>query len=187
MFINKRGYWEGLAAESKHIYDNVLGEGLVRFFKNENVNSLVDFGCGMGDYVKKFKQHNINVVGFDGNPNTQELTKNMCNVLDLSIPHNFENKFDWVLSLEVGEHIPKEFEDIFMNNLHNNNKYGIVMSWAVKGQGGDGHFNEQNNDYIKEKICNLGYINDVESENKLRKLSTLSWFKTTIMVFRKKI
>jgi hypothetical protein len=72
-----------------------------------------------------------------------------------------------------------------MYNLHNN-KHGIVMSWVVKGQGGDGNFNEQNNDYIK-KNCNLGYINDVESENKLiRELSILHWFKTTIMVFRKK-
>ena len=63
---------------------------------------------------------------------------------------------------------PKKFEDIFINNLHKNNKNGIVLSWAVKGQGGDGHFNEQNNDYIKSKICKLGYINDIESENQLR-------------------
>ena len=28
---------------------------------------------------------------------------------------------------------------------------GIILSWAVKRQGGHGHFNEQNNDYIKSK------------------------------------
>ena len=56
--------------------------------------------------------------------------------------------------------------------LHNNNRYGIVLSWAIKGQGGHGHFNEQNNDYVKSKICNLGYINDIESENILRKKSS---------------
>ena len=89
------------------------------------------------------------------------------------------------MSLEVGEHLPKKFEDIFINNLHQNNKNGIVLSWAVKGQGGYGHFNEQNNDYIKSKICKLGYINDIESENQLRKHSSLWWFKNTIMVFRK--
>jgi FkbM family methyltransferase len=90
------------------------------------------------------------------------------------------------MSLEVGEHLPAHFEDIFIQNLHNNNKYGIVLSWAVKGQGGHGHFNEQNNDYIKSKIGALGYIIDIENENKLRQDSTLHWFKNTIMVFRKK-
>lgn len=162
-----------------------LGESLTNFFLNNKINNVVDLGCGMGSYVKKFKENNINAIGFDGNPNTPELTNNLCQVLDLSVPIKFDEPFDWVLSLEVGEHLPKQLEDIFINNLHNNNKYGIILSWAVKGQGGDGHFNEQNNDYIKSKICELGYLNDIKTENKFRKDSTIWWFKNTIMVFRK--
>jgi cyclopropane fatty-acyl-phospholipid synthase-like methyltransferase len=185
MSINKNGYWEGIESASQHCYDFLLGHSLVIFFKTENVKNLVDLGCGMGNYIKLFQQNNINAIGFDGNPNTPELTNNLCKVLDLSVPHKFEEPFDWVMSLEVGEHLPKQFEDIFIQNLHNNNKYGIILSWAVKGQGGHGHFNEQNNDYIKSKICKLGYINDIKSENKLREDSTLYWFKNTIMVFRK--
>jgi cyclopropane fatty-acyl-phospholipid synthase-like methyltransferase len=185
MSINKNGYWEGNEAQSQHCYDSLLGNSLTNFFKTENVKSLVDFGCGMGNYVKTFQQNNINAIGFDGNPNTPELTNNLCKVLDLSVPIQFDEPFDWVMSLEVGEHLPKQFEDIFIQNLHKNNKYGIVLSWAIIGQGGHGHFNEQNNDYIKSKICKLGYINDIESENKLRQNSSLRWFKNTIMVFRK--
>ena len=185
MSIHTNGYWEGLEANSQHIYDSSLGSSLTNFFKTENINNLVDFGCGMGKYVKTFQENNINAIGYDGNPNTPELTNNLCKVLDLSVPKKFDEAFDWVMSLEVGEHLPEQFEDIFIENLHNNNKYGIVLSWAVKGQGGHGHFNEQNNDYIKSKICKLGYINDIKSENKLRADSTLRWFKKTIMVFRK--
>jgi cyclopropane fatty-acyl-phospholipid synthase-like methyltransferase len=185
MSIHTNGYWQGLEAVSQHVYDASLGNSLVAFFKTDDVNSLVDFGCGMGDYVKNFQANNINAKGFDGNPNTPELTNGLCQVLDLSMAKQFEEPFDWVLSLEVGEHLPRQFEDIFINNLHHNNKNGIVLSWAVQGQGGHGHFNEQNNDYIKSKICELGYLNDVKSENKLRKDSTLYWFKNTIMVFRK--
>lgn len=185
MSIHENGYWQGTEASSEHIYDPTLGSSLVHFFKNENVTSLVDFGCGMGTYVKTFRENNINAFGFDGNPNTPELTNNLCNVLDLSVPKTFDEPFDWVMSLEVGEHLPKRFEDIFINNLHNNNKRGIVLSWAIKGQGGHGHFNEQNTDYIKSKICKLGYTNDIENENILRNNSTLFWFKNTIMVFRK--
>jgi cyclopropane fatty-acyl-phospholipid synthase-like methyltransferase len=185
MSIHTNGYWQGLEASSQHVYDSSLGLSLTNFFKTENINSLVDFGCGMGNYVKTFQENKINAIGFDGNPNTPELTNNLCKVLDLSVSKIFDEPFDWVMSLEVGEHLPTQFEDIFIGNLHNNNKYGIVLSWAIKGQGGHGHFNEQNNDYIKSKICQLGYVNDIESENKLRRESTLLWFKNTIMVFRK--
>jgi cyclopropane fatty-acyl-phospholipid synthase-like methyltransferase len=101
------------------------------------------------------------------------------------VPTKFDEPFDWAMSLEVGEHLPQQFEDIFIYNLHNNNKRGIVLSWAIKGQGGHGHVNEQNTDYIKSKICDLGYLNDIKIENKLRQDSSLFWFKNTIMVFRK--
>ena len=185
MSIHSNGYWEGLEASSQHAYDSSLGVSLTNFFKKEKINTLVDFGCGMGNYVKTFQENNINAIGFDGNPNTPELTNNLCEVLDLSVLKKFDEPFDWVISLEVGEHLPPQFEDIFMENLHNNNKYGIVLSWAVQGQGGHGHFNEQNNDYIKSKICNLGYVNDIKSENMLRKDSSFCYFKNTIMVFRK--
>ena len=139
----------------------------------------------MGNYVKHFKENNINASGYDGNPNTPELTNNLCEILDLSKIVKFEQPYCWVMSLEVGEHLPEKFEDIFINNLHNNNRNGIVLSWAVKGQAGHGHFNCQNNDYIKSKICKLGYINDIQSETQLRRACSLWWFKKTIMVFRK--
>jgi len=183
--ININGFWEGVEIKSQHCYDKKLSDALLTFFKTEQVKTLSDFGCGMGSYVQYFKQNNLNVSGYDGNPNTPELTNNTCDVLDLSKPIKFNTPFSWVMSLEVGEHLPKKFEDIFINNLHNNNENGIVLSWAVKGQCGDGHVNCQNNDYIKSKICKLGYINDTDAEEQLRKHSSLKWFKNTIMVFRK--
>jgi cyclopropane fatty-acyl-phospholipid synthase-like methyltransferase len=185
MSIHRNGYWIDKDVRSEHYYDSNLGDSLIQFFKSENVKSVVDFGCGMGDYVKVFQEHGISAIGFDGNPNTPELTNNLCKILDLSVPIQFNEPFDWVMSIEVGEHLPAEFEDIYIHNLHNNNKYGIVLTWAVKGQGGRGHFNEQNNDYIKSKVCELGYTNDLEAEEMLRASSTLFWFKNTIMVFRK--
>ena len=101
-----------------------------------------------------FIDNKINAHGYDGNPNTPELTNNICKILDLSIPTKFDEPFSWVMSLEVGEHLPSKFEDIFINNLHNNNVDGILLSWALKGQGGDGHVNEQNNDYIELESSN---------------------------------
>jgi len=72
-----------------------------------------------------------------------------------------------------------------MENLHRHNTCGIVLSWALQGQGGTGHVNEQNNDYVKAKICAKGYVNDVDAEQALRQASRFSYFKKTIMVFRR--
>ena len=184
--MTENGFSEGIEGSSQHCYDEKLSDALLIFFKNEQVKTLCDFGCGIGSYVQYFKKNNLNVYGYDGNPNTPELTNNTCEVLDLSKPIKFDTPFSWVMSLEVGgqaqmKHLSKKFEDVFINNLHNNNENGMVLSWG--GQGG--HFNEENNDYIKSKICKLGYINDIEAEERLRKHSSLWWFKNTIMVFRK--
>ena len=79
--IRNNGIWEGVNVN--HHNDSHLSAYLVTFLKLENVKSVVDFGCGNGYYVKVLSENNINIIGFDGNPNTPELTNNTCKVLDL--------------------------------------------------------------------------------------------------------
>lgn len=131
------------------------------------------------------KEAGVLISCYDGNPETQELSEGRCAIVDLSKPIDF-CQFDWTLSLEVGEHIPKEFEDIFINNILGS-KYGIILSWAVEGQGGTSHVNTRNNSYIRDKIVQKGYNSDFEAEKTLRAASTFDWFKNTLMVFRKQI
>ena len=183
--IHPHGYWVGEDAESHHVYDPLLGSALADFFLKERAHTIVDFGCGLGDYVKTLLSHQFQCEGYDGHPNTYALTGGVAKVLDLSQPFNLGKQFDWVLSLEVGEHLPKCYEEIFLENLCKHNSKGIVLSWALKGQGGFGHFNEQNNDYIKRVMKKLGYESDEEAEKILRERSSLSWFKNTVMVFRR--
>ena len=123
--------------------------------------------------------------GYDGNPATPVLSDGICGVMDLSAPFDLSKKFDWVLSLEVGEHLPKKFEKTFVENLDRHNTSGIVLSWAIPGQGGTGHFNEQNNGYVQQILIRLGYVPDRVVEQRLRKVASIRWFKNTIMVFRK--
>lgn len=181
--ISKNGFWLDDTLENHH-FDTDLCNGLFEFLKKEKAETLYDFGCGHGLYTKTFNQSGIKCQGFDGNPNTKELTNSECEVLDLSQPQQLPTH-DWVMSLEVGEHIPKEFENNFINNLHIHNTKGIILSWAIPGQGGHGHYNEQPNEYIKNKLISLGYTNDMAAEETLRRASSHWWFKSTIMVFRK--
>jgi cyclopropane fatty-acyl-phospholipid synthase-like methyltransferase len=185
IFDESNGIW--LVDESNkgyHLFDKKLAKNLALFFDGKTV---VDLGCGLGSYKSYFNQQGIFCNGYDGNPNTEQLTNGQCKQLDLSKPAKLDMMYDWVLSLEVGEHIPAEFEDVFINNLHINNSKGIVLSWAIEGQAGTGHVNCRNNSYIIAKMMNLGYRYDKEVSDMLRGDVDLWYFANTIMVFKKNI
>jgi len=180
-YVSSHGYFIG---DSEHVTDWNLAEAIVDFLRKEKAETLVDFGCGDGDYVNHFIKNGIRAIGYDGNPVTKDASGGTCFVLDLSNPVDLHKQYDWVMSLEVGEHLPKKYETIFIENLVRHVKDGLILSWAIKGQGGTGHFNEQNNDYIKQIFASIGWYNDLEAENSLRKAAVQSWFKNTVMVFR---
>ena len=181
--VNERGYW---TSNTKQQFDKGLCPKLVEFFEKEGSPSVCDLGCGcQGRYTLSMIKEGIDCHGFDGNPHTPEITNEACRVRDLT--KDYDDAYDWILCLEVGEHIPQIYEKAFIKNIDKNNKKGIILSWAVEGQGGEGHVNERNNNYIKELFLNLGYINDTQSEKSLRESCDFPWLKNTIMVFRKNI
>lgn len=181
MKINKNGYWED--KNPKHLYDKKLSYFILDLLKRKNIKTLVDFGCGDASYVKYFINNGIECQAYDGNPNTEEITGNIGKVLDLSQSFKLDKKFDCVLSLEVGEHLPKEYEQIYIDNITKHTNNLLILSWAVPNQGGDGHFNERENRYIINQLENKKFKVDSNETINLRKQSTLDWFKYTIMVF----
>jgi hypothetical protein len=184
MCVHENGFWTDRYAT--HFFDEGLSTSLKDFFENESSSSCVDFGCGAyGYYVKYFKDHNLNFEGFDGNPHAPKLSNGLVKVMDLSQDFNLKKKYDWVISLEVAEHIPKQFESTYLNNLIKHCEKGIIISWALVGQKGIGHVNCQNNDYVKAVFEQKGFINDLEAEKDLRINAGHTWFKNTVMVFRK--
>ena len=183
---HNRGYWIGADAKPFHWFDAQLSEKLGKFFLGQGSETIVDFGCGMGDYVHTLQQMGLACAGYDGNPNTEELTKGLCQVLDLTEPFDLGKQFDWVLSLEVAEHIPLKYEKIYLDNLVRHAKEGIIMSWALKGQTGAGHCNTQDNDYVREKMAAYGFETDEVAEKMLRRSCDVHWFRATLMVFRRK-
>ncbi|CAG0922877.1 unnamed protein product [Notodromas monacha] len=122
-------------------------------------------------------------TGYDGNPHVEDLTFGLVRRFDLSKPGSIGKTFDWVMSLEVGEHIPREYQDIYIDNLIRHAKEGIVLSWAVEGQGGRSHVNERNNDVIIEILQGRGFFPQPEIWKALRASSSFHWLKNTIMVF----
>lgn len=180
--IHERGYWTSEKETDTHEFDESLAKAMVHLFGF--AESVVDIGCGNGEYTRHFINCGIRCKGFDGNPNTPLITNNICKVMDFSQPVDI-GKFHLVLSLEVGEHIPAEYEQIFIDNLVKSSSGIIALSWAVEGQPGIGHVNCRNNDYIIKELEKRGFEYVANPSGYLRAKSTLPWFKNTLMVFIK--
>ena len=103
--------------------------------------------------------------------------------MDLSVPQYLPKKFDWVLCLEVGEHLDSKYEKTLVENIARHAKKGAIVSWAVPGQGGHRHVNEKSNVDVIALFARYGLKYDAESSHTLRSMASLKWFKNTIMVF----
>ena len=75
---------------------------------------------------------------------------------------------EWVMSIEMAEHVPRSLEAAVVANLHWLNTKGIVLTWALPGQPGSGHINGRSNRYVHSLLHQLGYTRDAEEEAKLR-------------------
>jgi SAM-dependent methyltransferase len=187
--ISQTGFWtfEGKRFENEHVYDPKLSDALVHFAKQRNVTKTYDFGCGPGKYVANFRKYDIDTTGYDGNPITSQIPN--CYVQDLTTDFQLP-PVNFLLCLEVCEHVPKEFEDALLNTIdrHVNPGGTLVLSWAVVGQGGTGHVNCQNNDYVVKKFKSLNYTyNSTQSMHLRAQESCAPWFKNTILVFDKNV
>ncbi|GAG88294.1 unnamed protein product [marine sediment metagenome] len=181
--IHERGYWTSTQETDTHRFDGSLCVAISELIKND-LKTVIDIGCGNGAYTNAFNSTGFDCTGYDGSPLTPELTNNTCHIKDFSETVDL-GKFDLVLCLEVGEHIPLQYEQTFIDNLCRAAKNNIVLSWALVGQGGDGHVNCRNNDYVITEMAMRGFKIDIEKSNLLRSKATLSWFKNTIMYFKK--
>lgn len=178
--IHEHGYWISKAVCDTHMIDRSLLKELTYIVKG----TCVDIGCGNGAYTKGLRDVGVDCRGFDGSPLTPEISGNTCEVMDFSL-HQDIGTFDNVLSLEVGEHIPSKYEQVFINNLARACRNKLILSWAVEGQAGMGHVNCRSNEYVINEMEVRGLKYDERLSQWLRDQSTLPWFKNTLMVFNR--
>ena len=169
---------------SHHATDVPLAKALSKYLKGKRVAS---FGDGPGVYKKLFINFNEVVCydAFDGAPFAEETTNNQVKFLDLSVPIYHIDKYDWVISLEVAEHIPKQFENVFLDNIVRHAGEGIILSWAKIGQGGRSHVNNKNFIDVKILLEDKGFFHEPSDSVTFKNVATLKWLKDNINVFRK--
>lgn len=155
-------------------------------FKGKTVG---DFGGGLGHYTRKFRADKLVALVdcYDGAYNVEEVTNGTCKFADLTEPQPFIPVYDWILSLEVAEHIPKKLMMPFLNNLASHSREGIAISWAVPDQYGLEHVNELPNGEVIRIVESIGYTLDQSMTSRLRQLvgPACPWFRGSLLIFRK--
>ena len=117
--------------------------------------SVVDVGCGLGTFLKVFKDNGVSkVLGIDGKWVNKELlykniTKEEFFEVDLESSIKINQRFDLALSLEVAEHLTAERAESFIKDLTQLSDI-IVFSAAVPFQLGQNHINLQWLDYWRK-------------------------------------
>ena len=182
--ISKSGAWNGTFP---HMVDQSFGTALVSLLKERKITSITDFGCGSGGYIKMISEARIFARGFDGNPNTEELdvSGGLCiGPVDLTQERTW-NVTDAAMSIEVAEHIPAQFEDVFVSNLASSARDLIILSWGVPGQKGTGHVNGKTAMAVEQKMKEHGWAKDKEPTRKLQTAATFRWIRRNVQVFSK--
>jgi hypothetical protein len=160
---------------------------LSEFIVKENVNSINDFGAGVGQYKAGISQRfrNLSYYAYDGAGNIENYTYGYVRFFDLTIPLSLPVT-DWVLSLAVGEHIPSRYEGMVIRNLHYHNTKGIILMWASLGYHGHKHINNHSQQYIIKIFESLGYsVDSIWTKKFRRRKQNYDWFIKDTIVFRR--
>lgn len=110
--------------------------------------SVIDVGCGLGEFIKVFKEKGVSdVLGLNGKWCDKKLLYNNISCkdfmeTDLENPINIKRKYDLAICLEVAEHLTEKRAETFISELTGLSDL-VVFSAAIPGQGGYKHLNEQ--------------------------------------------
>jgi hypothetical protein len=181
------GIWDMKWAVKRHKTDYLLAGAIGIYY--DPPQACADLGCGLGGYCKVFNAFGWKIIhGFEGTEGIKTIAVwHNIFTIDLSLPitaEAFKGSYDLVLCLEVGEHIPQEREQTFIDNICHFASKDIVLSWAIPGQySASGHVNCRPNDYVISELAKRGFILDNDRTIKLRDSSYFDWFKNTVMCF----
>jgi len=124
--------------------------------------SVIDVGCGVGTWLAEFRKLGItDLLGLDGPwvksssyriPYAQFLSSDLAAPSEIIV----DRRFDFALSMEVGEHLPREKANDFIRFLTSLSDV-VLFSAAIPGQGGRNHINEQWPDFWIDIFSELGY------------------------------
>lgn len=155
-----------------------------------NPSSVVDVGCGVGTFLKAFKQHGINnVLGLDSQKYVDleylKVNGNEFVNTNLEEPFKLRKKYDLAITLEVAEHLNPKVANDFVTSLTRTSDV-VCFSAAIPGQGGKGHVNEQWQEYWIELFEEHNYdMIDCIRPQIWYDQQVIDWYKMNTVLFVK--
>lgn len=200
--IHEHGYWNPDTAHQHHVHSPALSKWICEFLDKggviKDLDVVIDFGCGLGNYVKDLRECGFDFAyGIDGQAPKQSVIPDILS-FDLAQPiteDSIKHKLPVmdilsnvsVISLEVGEHIPAEFMDNYLDNITQFCEDYLITSWAVRGQDGFGHVNCLDNHEIIPHFEKRGFKLLKEETKDARSVieDNCHWFRNTLFIFER--
>lgn len=186
MFMNSTVMYRKLFPGTA-LVDKGLLRQLLRMLPMDS--TVGDFGALDGQYSRWLNDTGwVAAFAFDGVQGVAELTEGRVTEVDLAselrIPWRPQG-FDWVLCLEVAEHIPPALESTFLWNLDQHSASALVLSWATPDIEGEGHVNCLRLEESRRRVEALGFQQDIKATELLRSAAELSWIAASVAVYRR--
>jgi 2-polyprenyl-3-methyl-5-hydroxy-6-metoxy-1,4-benzoquinol methylase len=135
-----------------HVHIPMLETGK-KFMLEYKVESIVDFGCGIGSYLlAAYKKGVPTIQGYEiGGNHAKRYTPDSIHHLidfstDITKPMNTD-KFDYSFCIEVAEHVEPSGSKQLVSNIVNATNKMIVFTASPKQQDGCGHINTHSKIY----------------------------------------
>jgi SAM-dependent methyltransferase len=179
-------------AKAGHLFSYRLAQLMGEIFSKKM--PVIDMGCGPGSYLRYLQDIGFfSTIGIEGTKEQDfEVDDSTIYIADLTTPYkSHETSKGNVICLEVGEHIPELYTEIFLDNICQAVKPGqfLFMSWAVPGQDGTGHVNCQPNQWVKDQLFYRGFVFSESLTELAREVveNHLAYFKETVLIFSKRL
>jgi SAM-dependent methyltransferase len=99
-----------------------MAHNLIKHLDLKEKDRVLDYGCAKGFLVKALRILDINAFGCDISKYAIDMVdpevRRACRLVKSNRTIPFENKFDWIISKDVLEHIKENDIDIFLKNAY---------------------------------------------------------------------
>jgi SAM-dependent methyltransferase len=160
-------------------------------FKQFNIKSMVDIGCGFGYAIKFIKEKfpDVEVLGVEGS----KKVVNLCLFPKQTLQHDYcsgplklSTSYDLGWSTEFVEHVEEKYVPNFIETFKCC-KY-VAFTYASPGQGGHHHVNENTKEYWIDTMQNNGFEylydeNQVLKEEAQKDMNELRTFDSNFYIF----
>lgn len=147
--------------------------------------TIIDLGAGTGELVRALACEGRQAMGFDGTPGIEALTGGLVKQADLTDSMAGIPTADWVLSFEVGEHIPSGHAAAFLDNVSSTGLEGVMLSWAVIGQRGHGHVNCRSPEWVAAEMGYRNWVVDDQLTLAARQMAGGGWERKLLVLTRR--